>query len=88
MSLQSAVKHCDPKFNEVVCDSSLLVVMLRIWMKASGHVHVLSSCRLFLASAHARMKSVLCVNGPGAVPFLMLRIAVDGVLLDLDVVVV
>ena len=30
MSLQSAVKHCDPKFNEVVGDSSLLVVMSRI----------------------------------------------------------
>jgi hypothetical protein len=30
MSLQSAVKHCDPKFNEVVGDSSFLVVMLRI----------------------------------------------------------
>jgi hypothetical protein len=34
---------------------------------------VLSSCRLFLVSACARMKSVLCVNGPGVVPFLMLR---------------
>ncbi len=42
-------------------------------MKVSRHMHVLSSCRLFLVSAHARMKSVLCVNGPGAVPFLMLR---------------
>jgi hypothetical protein len=73
MSLWSAVKHCDPKFDEVVGGSSLLVVMLRIWMKVSGHVRVLSSCRLFLVSAHARMKSVLCVNGPGTVPFLMLR---------------
>jgi hypothetical protein len=33
----------------------------------------LSSCRLFLVSACAWMKSVLRVNGPGAVPFLMLR---------------
>jgi hypothetical protein len=39
----------------------------------SRHMHALSSCRLFLVSACARMKSVLCVNGPGAVPFLMLR---------------
>jgi hypothetical protein len=42
-------------------------------MKVSRYMYALSSFRLFLVSAYARMKSVLCVNGPGAVPFLMLR---------------
>ena len=76
MSLYSAVKYsCDPKFSVVVGDSWLFVVMLSIWMNVSRYMYSLSFCRLFFVSAYARMKSALCMNGPGAVPFRMFRSA-------------
>ena len=76
VSLYNAVKYCDPKFSVVVGDSWLFVVRLSIWMNVSRYRYALSFCRLFFVSAYARrMKSVLCVNGPGAVPFRMFRSA-------------
>ena len=73
VSLHRAVKHCDPKERVVVGERWLFVVMSMSLMSVSRHVQMSSFCRLFLVRAQARMKSVLCVSGPGAVPFLMFR---------------
>ena len=81
VSLCSAVKYCDPKFSVAVGDSSLFVVMSRILMNVSRCVYESSSCRLFFVSAHARIKSVLRVNGPGAV-FCVLQCTDGGVSVD------
>ena len=67
------MKCWELKFSVVVGDNWWDVVRVRILMNVSRYVYGVSSCFLFLVSAYARMKSVLCVNGPGAVPFRILR---------------
>lgn len=69
------MKYCDSKCQVVVGENWLFVTMSIISRNVSRYAYVLLSCPLFLVSAYARMKSVLCENRPVAVPFRMFRSA-------------